>query len=99
MKRCPELGAKNLRLLPSRKVSAFVELVIVDELWIGSLSPTPRGLIKLVRKGAHGHRDDNLLRGEKVQLVFPIQTSRRNRRVGKPVERDVVEDVVSGEAL
>ena len=36
---------------------------------------------------------------KKAKLVFPIETSRRNRRVRQPVERDVVEDIVSRQAL
>jgi hypothetical protein len=56
-------------------------------------------LIKLVRKGAHGNRDGHALWGEKGELVFPIQSSRGDRSVRQPVERDVVEDVVPREAL
>ncbi len=55
--------------------------------------------IDLVRKDAHGNRDGDAFRGEKGELVFPIETSRRDRRVRQPVERDVVEDVVSRQAL
>jgi hypothetical protein len=40
-----------------------------------------------------------MLRREKVQLVFPIQTSRRDHRVRSPIEGDVVENVVSREVL
>jgi hypothetical protein len=76
LERCSELRTEELRLLPGRKVPAFVELVVVDEVGIGPLGPTPRGLIELVRKGAHGHRDRDTFRGEKGQLAFPIQTSR-----------------------
>ena len=35
---------------------------------------------------------------EKGQLVFPIETTRRNRRVREPEEGDVVEDIVSCQA-
>src|SRR5438477_11913469 len=66
---------------------------------IRALCPTARSLIELVRKGAHGHRDRDPFRGEKGQLAFPIQASRGDRRLRHPVERDVVEDVVSAEAL
>jgi hypothetical protein len=88
-----------LRLLPGREVPAFREPVVMDELGVGSFRPTPRGRIDLVRKGAHGDGDGDPFRGEKGQLAFLIETSRRNRRVRQPVERDVVEDVVSRKAL
>ena len=39
------------------------------------------------------------LRGEEGQLVLPVQARRGDRRVRQPVERDVVEDVVSRQAL
>src|SRR3989449_7950645 len=71
----------------------------MNQFGIRFLCPTPRGLIELVRKGAHGNRYRDTFRGEKGELAFPIQTSRRDRRVRHPVERDVVEDVVSAEAL
>src|SRR5262245_11658881 len=71
----------------------------MDKFGIRSLCPTPRGCIELIWKDAHGNRDGDVFRSEKVKLVFPIQTSRRDRRVRQPVERDVVEDVVSRKAL
>jgi hypothetical protein len=38
---------------------------------------------------------NDVLDVEKRKLVFPIETTRRNPRVSEPVERDVVEHVVS----
>ena len=67
----------------------------MNELGTGFLRPTPRGGINLVRKGAHCSRDWDTLRGEEGQLAFPIETSRRDRRIRQPVERDVVDDVVA----
>src|ERR671918_1650778 len=94
-----DLVAEELRLLPGRKVPALVELVVVDEIGIGLLRPTPRHLIELVRKDAHGYGDGDALRVEEAELVFPIETSRRDPRVRQPVVGDVVEDVVSCKAL
>ena len=37
--------------------------------------------------------------GEESKLVFPVETSRGDRRVRQPVERDVVEDVIPCKAL
>jgi hypothetical protein len=79
-------------------VAAFVELVVMDEFGIRPLGPTPRGLIELVRKGAHGNRDGDVFRAEKGELVFPIETGSGKRRVRQPSDRDVVEDIVPGEA-
>src|SRR5215213_3083911 len=94
-----DLFREQLRLLPGRKVPAPVDLVEVDEIGIGLLRPTLRHLIELVRKDTHGYRDGDALRVEEAELVLPIKTSRRDPRVRQPVVGDVVEDVVSGEAL
>src|SRR5437016_8948238 len=48
---------KELRLLPGRKVRAFGEPVVVDELGIRLLSPTLRCLVDLFAESAHGDRD------------------------------------------
>src|SRR5215212_290815 len=71
----------------------------MDEVGIGLLCPTPRHLIEIVRKDAHRYRNGDALRVEEAELVFPIETSRRDPRVRQPVVGDVVEDVVSGKAL
>src|SRR4051812_6600956 len=94
-----QLGGVQLRLLPGGEVPALVELVVMDQVGIRLLCPTPRHLIELVREDAHGYRDRYALRVEEAELVFPIETSRRDPGVRQPVVRDVVEDVVSGEAF
>src|SRR5882672_11297805 len=71
----------------------------MDEFGVRPLYPTPRGGVDLIWKDADGNRDGDVLRGEKGKLVFPIQTSRRDRRVRQPVEGDVVENVISRKAL
>src|SRR5260370_30311070 len=74
----------------------------MDQLGIRPLCPAPRGWIELVRKDAHGNRDgdaDARDSEERRQLVLPIETGARKRRVRKPGDRDVVEDVVAREAL
>src|SRR5437867_12232035 len=94
----PNLLAEELRLFPSRKVPAFVELVVVDQFGIRPLRPTARAQVDLVRKGAYGNRDGNALDTEKRELVFPVEAGSGNRRVRQPGDRDVVEDIVPGEA-
>src|SRR4249919_680918 len=71
----------------------------MDELGIRSLCPTPRHRVDLVWKDTHCNRDSDVLRGNETQLVLPIQARRGHRRVRQPVERDVVEDVVSRQAF
>jgi hypothetical protein len=86
-----------LRLFPGREVAASVELVVMDKVVrVRALGPAPRCLIQLVREDAYGKRNRDVLGVEEVRLVLPVQTSRGNPRVRQPVERDVVEDVVSG---
>src|SRR5258708_29373736 len=77
--RRPHLAREDLRLLPRREVAALVELVVMDEFGKRPLCPTARGLVDLIWKGAHGDRDGDVLDVEKRQLVFPADTSRRDR--------------------
>src|SRR6266849_8406100 len=93
------LRAEELRLFPRREVTALVELVVINELGIRLLCPTPWSCIDLVWKYTHGSRDRHTFRSEKGQLAFPIETSGRNRRIRQPVERHIVEDVVAREAF
>jgi hypothetical protein len=76
-------------------VPAFINLVVIDEFVISALCPTPRGFIVFARKDGHRSRDGDVDGVVKADLIFPIKASRRNRGVRQPVERDVVENVVS----
>jgi len=51
---------KKLGLLPRSEVAAFVERVVIDQFVIRPICPTPRGLIDLARKDAHGSRDGDV---------------------------------------
>src|SRR5687768_101667 len=59
--RCPELLREELGLLPGGKVAALVDLIEVDEVGVRLLRPTPRRLILLAGKDAHGHRNGDAL--------------------------------------
>src|SRR5438105_11539005 len=64
---------------------------------IRTLRPAPRCLVQLVGKDAYGKWNGDVLGVEEVRLVLPIETSRGDPGVCQPVERDVVENVVSRE--
>src|SRR4051812_38605302 len=97
--RRPHLLGEHGRLFPGGKVAAFLEPVVINELWICLFRPAPRGLIELVWKGADAGGDGNVLRREERQFALPVETSRGDLRVRQPIERDVVEDVVPCQAL
>ena len=84
-------------------MAALVELVVVDEFGIRPLGPAPRGWIEFVREDAHGNRNgdpfDAFDAEERRELVLPIETGGRKRRVRQPGDCDVVEDVVARKAL
>ena len=63
-----------MRLFPGREVTAFVHLVVIDEIGIGPLGPTPRCLILLARKDGYGDRNGDALGVEEATLVFPVET-------------------------
>ena len=81
-------------------MTAFVELIEMDEFGVRPLSPAPGGGIKFVREDAHGNRDVDAL-GVEISLapIFPVETGARNGRVRQPGDRDVVEDPVAREAI
>src|SRR5215203_193548 len=90
-----ELGGENQRLLPCREMAALVRLVVIDQLRIRPLGPASRSLILLAGKDAHGHRNGDALGVEKAALIFPVESRGGNSRVRQPIERDVVEDLVT----
>jgi hypothetical protein len=52
-------------------------------------------LILLAGKDGHGNGDGDALGVEEATLVFPIEARGRDPRLRQPVERDVVEDLVT----
>jgi hypothetical protein len=67
-------------------VSSFGSPVEIDEFGIRPLCPASRGIIDLVREGAHSNRNRDIFDVEVAALVFPIETACRNRRVRQPEE-------------
>src|SRR5271169_2530164 len=95
---------EELRLLPGGEVSALGKLVVVDQLRVRPLCPTPRGLVDLVGEGADGDRDFDAPHVEEACSVrdlrgVPVEARRGDRGVCQPIERDIVEDVVPRQAL
>jgi hypothetical protein len=72
---------QELRLFPRREMPALVELVVIDEVGIGLLRPSPRRMVDLVRKDAQRNRDCDVLWAQ-VGLgePLPIETRRRDCR-------------------
>src|SRR5262245_32426141 len=80
-------------------MTAFIKFVEMDEFGISPLGPTPRSGVDFVWQDAHRNRDGDIFDIEEGEAVFPIESSGRHRGAGQPIEGDVVEDVVAGEAL
>src|SRR5215471_11006779 len=76
-----DLFGEELRLFPGGEVAALGDLVVVDEVGVGPFGPGARRLVLLVREDARGHRDGDALGVEEAELVFPVQTRRRDPRV------------------
>src|SRR5262245_4082534 len=58
-------------LLPSRIVSALGVLAVEKQLRVGTLRPTLRGRVDLVRKCAHDHRELNTSSVEEAASLRP----------------------------
>src|SRR5262245_23152261 len=96
-----ELFREQFWLLPSREMSAFLDLVPVDELLEGLLSPAARSAVDLPGKDCHRNRHlRDLHRVERPAPSLrgvPVGPRRRSAGVREPIERDVVEDLISRE--
>jgi hypothetical protein len=73
----------------------------MHQLWESPLCPSARSRVELVRENANGNRDGDAFSIEIPEFapVLPIETGARERRVRQPGDRDVVENVVAGEAF
>src|SRR5918993_4211824 len=96
---CAKIFHDRLRLLPRGKVRTFRMALIVGQLGISLFGPLPRNRGDLLRKGAYHDWDLYALRSEEGVLVFPIELGRRHPGFRQPVEGDVVENIVSRQAL
>src|ERR1700760_1548435 len=74
-----QFGAEELRLFPGREVTAFVDLVEVDQVAIGAPGPCLRSLIALPWENSNGDRKRDLgshLRARKNRTasgILPVQ--------------------------
>ena len=75
-------------------MTAFVDFVEINQIVIGPLRPAPRRHKTLTGEGGHGRGDRDVGREVKIDLVFPVEARRRDRRVRQPIERDIVEHVI-----
>src|SRR5262249_34153505 len=92
-----------LWLFPGCEMATLGEPTVMNEFGIRFLCPAPRCRIDLVGEGAH--RDGDLdashveeTTGWEVRVV-PVESRRRERGVGQPIERDIVEHIVLGQPL
>src|SRR5579862_7473552 len=90
-------------LLPSGEVSAFVGPIVVNELRIGLLGPALRRLVNLIGESADGDGDLQAPDVKEAALRnprgVPVKTRRGDCRVREPIDRDIVEHVVRGQAF
>src|ERR1043165_5816472 len=94
--RRPNFRRKDLRLFPRREVAALVDLIEVDEVFVGSLYPGARRTPEFAGEDreSRGNADLSFVGGARV---FPVEPSSGGPSVGDPVKCDVVEDRVSRE--
>ena len=97
----PQLRAEKLRLFPGREMSAFVDLMEVDEIAIGAPRPCLRSSIDIIWKYRDCDRERDvagLLRSRNndaaSRAVLPVQACRRGRGICQPIQRDVIQHVV-----
>src|ERR1700735_3551293 len=85
-------------------MAAFPKPVVVNKFGISFLGPAPWGLVDLIRKGAYSNRDLDAPDIEEAGSVrdprrVPVEPRRGDGGICEPVERDVVENIVSRKAF
>jgi hypothetical protein len=70
-----------LWLFSGRKVSALVDLVVMDQFGIHPLRPAPWSRIEFVREDAHGNRDGDAF-GIEIPEFPPILPIKEGEDVG-----------------
>src|SRR5262249_31237824 len=103
LERGPDLGREQLGLFPGGEVAAPVNYVEVGEAGVGLLGPAARGPEDLAGERGEADRELDLRARLPGRMncglrVLPVRPRRRGPGAGQPVHRDVVEDVVPGEA-
>src|SRR5437762_9373882 len=97
------LGREELGLFPGREVAALVDGVEVDDVRVARLDPAARRPPDLAWERREAERDRRrrqglLARGRGVRAVgLPIRPRRGRAGARQPVQRDVVEHVLTGE--
>src|SRR5215213_9209062 len=94
-----DLGSEEFRLFERREVTALVDLVPINELVKILFGPASRRAVYLAGKDRHGNRDRWDVHG--IDWTHPphLPVGPRGRRPGvcEPVQRDVVEHLISRE--
>jgi hypothetical protein len=68
LERGPELFREELGLFPRREMTAFVDLVVIDEIGVRPLGPAPWSLILLAREDGNRYRNGDALGVKKPPL-------------------------------
>src|SRR4051794_7793407 len=78
---------------------AVIMALVENEVRISLASPAFRRLVYLLAEGADAGWQRHAFGREEGKFAFSIQARRGDCRVGQPVERDVVQDIVAREAF
>lgn len=81
-------------------MAAFGVPIVEDVIGIRFLGPTARRRVEFIGENAHRNRDLHAFDVEiPLAPIFPIESGSGDSRISQPCDRDIVEDVVAGEAL
>src|ERR1700728_4521535 len=103
LERRPDLGCGQFGFFPGGEVAALVYLVEVAEAGVRLLGAAARGPEDLARERGEAGRELDLRASLTGRTgcglrVLPVRPARRGPGARQPVQRDVVEDVVPGQA-
>src|SRR3954453_24040214 len=92
-----DLADIQLRLLECGEMAALLHLAPMRDVAEVRLHPAPHRRDDLPGKDSHARRHLDDRRGPALAEAFPIEPRRRGRGLRRPVEHDVVEQLVLGE--
>src|SRR6266481_3794101 len=95
----PQFGNEQLRLLERAEVTAFRDLVPVEELRIGLVAPYLRWCKKVTFEDAHRNWQIDGHTGEILCETLKVNPRRGRGGIGQPVQRNVIQHVIDRDGL
>src|SRR5579863_7560426 len=99
MKRLTQFANEQLGLLERSEMTAFGDIVPIQELRVRSLAPHPRWREHFAFEYAHGNRQIERHSAKIIPEALEVEPRRGCGGVGEPIEADVIEHRVDAQGI